>query len=374
VENATIHKQKLDCAMQLARSVALDFNNALTGILGHTSLLLSKADSRHPFRESLLEIEKSAAKAAEIANDLAAFTRQEKEVRQQASGNINTLLERATDSFRVEHPSLTWTLQLERRLCTANFDEAKMQQAIAKIIENAIQACKPNGRISLQTQNIELTEATQDLNARLNPGNYVCVEIGDNGVGIAAEVLPRIFEPFFTTKGRNHRGLGLAWVYGIVTNHGGAVAVSSNVGVGTSVRVYLPANKTIVRTANFSNDNLRGSETVLFVDDEDLMLTMGQMVLSSYGYTVLTASSGVKALEILTKTEKPIQLVVTDLVMPGMGGAELTDKIRKMSPKTRFVWASGAVRSTKDQDAASYLQKPFTAQDLLRKIKEVLSD
>ena len=137
-----------------------------------------------------------------------------------------------------------WTLQLDRKLFAAKFDEAKMQQAFMKILENALQALRDRGRITVQTRNIELAEATQDRNVQLAAGAYVCVEISDNGCGIEPEVLPRVFEPFFTTKrGASHRGLGLAWVYGIVTNHGGGVAISSQPGVGTSVRVYLPAEK-----------------------------------------------------------------------------------------------------------------------------------
>lgn len=373
-EITSVHKQKLECALQLARSVALDFNNALTSILGHTSLLLSRAEPVHPFRESLAEIEKSAVKAAEVASDLAAFTRQEKEARVQVSGNLNTLLERSMESFRGEHPSVTWSLHFERKLYTSNFDEAKMQQALSKVIENAIEAIKPSGRIGLQTQNLELTEATQDLNAKLNPGNYVVAEITDNGEGINPDVLPRVFEPFFTTKGRTHRGLGLAWVYGIVTNHGGAVAISSKVGSGTSVRVYLPANKKTVRSSNVSNDDLHGKETVLFVDDEELLLTMAQMVLSSYGYTVLTANSGQKALEIITAKKDQIDVMITDLVMPGMNGTELTQRVQAMSPQTRIVWASGYPRSSKDPQVDSLLSKPFTAQDLLRKVKETLAE
>ena len=373
-EISSAHKQKLECALQLARSVALDFNNALTSILGHTSLLLSRTEANHPFRESLAEIEKSATKAAEIANDLAAFSRQEKESRVQTAGNLNTLLERAMESFKGEHPSITWSLQFDRKLYTSSFDEAKLQQALSKIIENAIQAMKPDGRITLQTRNLELTEPTQDCNAKLSPGNYVVVEVSDTGEGIAPDVLPRIFEPFFTTKGRNHRGLGLAWVYGIVTNHGGAVAVSTKVGVGTSVRVYLPANKKVVRDTKLSNDELRGKETVLFVDDEELLLTMGLMVLSSYGYTVLTAGSGQKALDVLAGSKAKVDVMITDLVMPGMSGHELSERVHALSPQTRIIWASGYPRNQKDQQSENYLQKPFTAQDLLRKVKETMTE
>jgi len=374
VEASLAHKQKLDCALQLARSVALDFNNALTSILGHTSLLLSKAEPSHPWRGSLVEIEKSAAKAAEIANDLAAFSRQEKDLKVQVSGNVNLLLERTVEIFQGSmQGSIKMSLNLERKLFTANFDEAKMQQAMVKIFENAVESITGAGKISVQTRNVELTESTQDRTAKLNAGNYVCVEVSDNGAGIAEDVLPRIFEPFFTTKGAGHRGLGLAWVYGIVTNHGGGVAVSSQVGVGTGVRLYLPANRKIVRDAPAADGDLTGTQTVLIVDDEDLLLTMGRMVLSSYGYTVLTANSGQKALEFFAGSKKKIDLVITDLVMPNMSGRELGEHILRAAPGTKIIWSSGYVRSANDQEQERYLQKPFSAQDLLRKVKQVLA-
>lgn len=371
-ESHLVHKQKLDCALQLARSVALDFNNALTSILGHTSLLLSKTEAGNPSRNSLVEIEKSAAKAAEIANDLAAFSRQEKDAQVQVAGNLNTLLDRTIEMFHGK-TSIEVSRHLERKLYSANFEEAKMLQALVKIFENAVESIKGPGKINVQTRNLELTTQTQDRTARLNPGNYVCVEISDTGEGIADDVMPRIFEPFFTTKGATHRGLGLAWVYGIVTNHGGGVAVSSQVGIGTAVRLYLPASGKIVRDAPMADGDLSGSQTVLFVDDEDLLLTMGQMVLSSYGYTVLTANSGQKALELFTSAKKKIDLVITDLVMPNMSGRELTEHILRAAPGTSIIWSSGYVRSANAQEQERYLQKPFSAQDLLRKVKQVLA-
>jgi CheY-like chemotaxis protein len=240
-------------------------------------------------------------------------------------------------------------------------------------LENAVESIKAEGKINVQTRNLELSEPTQDRTAKLTAGNYVCVEISDTGSGIAPDVMPRIFEPFFTTKGSRHRGLGLAWVYGIVTNHGGGVAVSSQPEVGTAVRLYLPANRRIVRDAPVAPTDLSGTQTILFVDDEDLLLTMGQMVLSSFGYTVLTANSGQKALEIFTKSQKKIDLVITDLVMPNMSGRELSEHILRVAPDTRILWSSGYVRAQDAQDGERYLQKPFTSQDLLRKVKLVLS-
>jgi signal transduction histidine kinase len=373
VEAHLLQKQKLDCALQLARSVALDFNNALTSILGHTSLLLSKAEPTHPWRGSLVEIEKSAAKAAETASDLAAFSRQEKDARHRLAGNLNTLLERTVEAFRRSVSSqISVSQQLEAKLFTANFDEAKIQQALARVLENAVEAIHGEGRLQVQTRNLVLSEPTQDCTAKLNAGNYVCVEIFDSGRGITPDILPRIFEPFFTTKGGEHRGLGLAWVYGIVTNHGGGVAVSSTPAVGTSVRIYLPANRKFVREIPVGAADLSGKQTILLVDDEDLILTMGQMVLTTYGYTVLTANSGQKALALFSQWKHSIALIVTDLVMPGMSGRELTEQILRIAPHTRIVWTSGYVRASDSQETAQYLQKPFTSQELLRKVKQAL--
>jgi two-component system cell cycle sensor histidine kinase/response regulator CckA len=371
-----VQKQKLDCALQLARTVSLDFNNALTSILGHTSLLLTKAEADHPWRRSLMEVEKSAARAAEIANDLGTFSRSDKDHRgQQSARNLNSILQRAVELFaNGEGKKIAWKSQLERRPYATRFDEAKIQQAFVKVLENAVQAVKENPQVTVQSRNVELGEGAQDRNVRLNAGTYVCVEISDNGPGIAPDVLPRIFEPFFTTKGGKHRGLGLAWVYGIVTNHGGGVAVSSQPGAGTSVRVYLPAEKRVVQDASVSPDNLNGTQTVLMVDDEDLMLTMGQTVLSTFGYTVLTANSGQAALDIISKGDKNIELVITDLVMPAMSGRELVERLRKISPTMRILCTSGYVPPPAQTDESAYLQKPFTSQELLVKVKQVLTN
>ena len=367
-------KQKLECALQLARSVSLDFNNALTSILGHTSLLLSKAEAGHPWRHSLMEVEKSASRAAEIANELSVFSRQEKEAQRSPPGNLNMVVSRCVDFFRGEHGAkITWKTQLERELFSARFDEAKVQQALTKILENAVEAIGgETGQIFVQTRNVDLAEPTQDRNVHLAAGAYVCIEIGDSGPGIKTDVLPRIFEPFFTTKGASHRGLGLALVYGIVTNHGGGVAVSSQPGAGTSVRVYLQAEKQFIPESSGADENLHGTETILVVDDESLMLTMAETILSEYGYCVLTANSGQKALAMLSRDNVQVDLIITDLVMPTMGGREFIERARQLVPTSRILSTSGYVMPADKQTGTPYLQKPFTSYELLAKVKQVL--
>ncbi len=377
VEPGTVQKNKLEVALQLSRTVALDFNNALTSILGHTSLILSQAEPGHPWHHSLVEVEKSAARAAEVANDLATFSRQDKENRAAASGNLNQVLQRAVDLLRknpgTEPPE--WTTMFERTLFAARFDEARLQQAFVKILENAVQAVPPRGWIQVSTRNLELAAPAQDQNVQLATGAYVIVDVADNGAGIAPENLPRIFEPFFTTKqGKEHRGLGLALAYGIISNLGGGIAVSSQLGAGTSVRIYVPAEARVLQESTDAFLDLSGHETVLMVDDEDLMLTMGQTVLGAYGYKVLKANSGQRALDILSETAEPIHLLLTDLVMPGISGRELVEHVQAFSPYTRILRMSGYAWPAGSETDPAYLQKPFTSQDLLRKVRRILSE
>jgi two-component system, cell cycle sensor histidine kinase and response regulator CckA len=368
------HKQKLECAMQLIRTVALDFNNALTSILGHASLLLSQLDLAHPFRHSLLEVEKSAERAAEIANDLAEFSRHEKDKTSLMPGSLNRVLRHAVALFqKPEYIDVHWTIQLEKELFTVHFEEAKMQQAMVRILENAIEAIQSRGQISIRTLNHSFHDPVVSQTFQLPAGHYVGIDITDSGPGIQANLITRIFEPFFTTKSAPHRGLGLAWVYGIVTNHGGTVAVTSQQGQGTTVRIFLPAQERIIGDEPTQIQDLRGRETILYVDDEEMLQNLGQTVLSSFGYRVLTASSGAEAIELFDQLSPEIDLVVTDLVMPGMSGRELMDQLRRRAPSLRILCTSGYLNSQMGEgEQGLYLRKPFTTQQLLRKVRQAL--
>jgi signal transduction histidine kinase len=372
-ETLAVQRHKLDCALQLSRTVALDFNNALTTILGHTSLILGRVEPSHPWRGSLMEVEKSAQKAAEIAHDLAEFSRQEKDATAHAPGNLNRILRRAVEVFQKPGGlGVVWTLQLEKRLFTVTFDEAKMQQAFGKILENAIEAVGREGRITVRTMNHSFDVPVVSPTLQLSAGHYVCMEVSDNGAGVPPELVGRVFEPFFTTKAAPHRGLGLAWVYGIVTNHGGQVSLVSPPGQGTTVRVFLPAQEKIVRDQPTKVDDLRGSQTVLVVDDEEMLLNLAQTVLTSFGYRVLTANSGARALDLFAQSTTKIDLLITDLVMPGMSGRELMDQLRVRMPRLPILTTSGYLRGSGETEDDNYLRKPFTAQELLRKVKQIL--
>ena len=291
-------------------------------------------------------------------------------------GNLNAVVTRGVGFLRKTHGSrFALNLMLERFLFEARFDDTKVEQAVAKILDNAVESFgrADSGSIIIQTRNVQLTEPTQDRNVRLAAGNYVSVEIADGGSGIEVEVMPRIFEPFFTTKPPPHRGLGLALVYGIMSNHGGGVAISSQPGNGTSVRIYLPAEATQIREVPVSTESLKGSGTVLVVDDEGLLLTMAETILSDFGYTVLTASNGLAALRLLANPANKFDLVITDMVMPGMGGREWMERIRQLGLAVPILCTSGYVLREENKVAAGFLPKPFTSTELLAKVKNVIS-
>ncbi len=371
-------KQKLDRTLQLARTLTLDLNNALTGVLGQASLVMSKLEHDSPYRASLRDVEKAAVRALEIANDLGSFSRQEKQASKAAAGNLNQLVRRAVDALRLNTAvtaadAVEWELLFEKRLFEVKFDEPRLHQALTKILENAVESLRQARSITVSTRNVELTEASQDRTLRLAPGAYVCIEVVDTGCGIAADVLPRIFSPFFTTKRGTHRGLGLALAYGITTNHGGGLAVSSEVNAGTSVRMYLPAEARVVEQEVSAETLCGNGQTILIVDDEEILLSTEGAILSSYGYRVVSANSAEKALKLLAQKAPPVDLVITDLIMPTMSGKDLIDRMRSEFPEvpticaTGYVWPSG--QQPRDHE---YLRKPFTAQQLLAKVSQAL--
>jgi len=367
-------KQKVDRAAQLARSVALDLNNALTSIMGHCSWILSHMPPDHEWRKSMQEINRAAAKSAEIAENLAAFSRSDKEREAVISTNVHAVLKRIQQELQVlKDRNVEWVEEFDDQLYMTRIDENKLQQVLTRVIENAAQAGAHTPRITVATRNSDLQATLHDSNLRLQPGCYACVEITDNGRGIAPDILPRVFEPFFSTK-PGHKGLGLAWVYGAVTNASGGIAISSVVNQGTSVRVYIPAHKRTSREAAVMamKPDAGAGKTILLVDDEDLVLGVGRTVLSASGYKVLTALSGEKAIEVLADHRGKIDLVIVDWVMPRFSGQQLMEHIRAEYPSIAVLCTSGYshIPGTGHTD---FLQKPYTTQKLLERVKDRLS-
>jgi signal transduction histidine kinase/ActR/RegA family two-component response regulator len=369
-------KQKVDRATQLARSVALDLNNTLTSIMGHCSWILGQMEQDHKWRKSMEEINRAASKSAEIAENLAAFSRSDKEKEATIASNVNALLRRLQHDFQqtMKDIKVQWDTAFEEQLYSARCDENKLLQVFTRVIENAVESGAVQPCITLHTRNTDLLATLQDASLRLQPGCYVCVEIGDNGKGIRNEILPRVFEPFFTTK-PGHKGLGLAWVYGAVTNAGGGIAISSVNNQGTSVRLYIPAHKRVSReTAIVALKSDAGAgKTILLVDDEDLVLSVGQTVLSAYGYTVLTTTSAEKALDLLAIHQDKINLVIVDWVMPHISGKELMERIRAEYPGIAVLCTSGYAHVPGVSGNTDFLQKPFTTQKLLERVKDKLA-
>jgi signal transduction histidine kinase/FixJ family two-component response regulator len=363
-------QQKLQCALQLTRTVSMDFNNALTSIMGHATHVLGLMPADHPWRDSIQQIEKAADRATQVAFDLASFSQEEKPSDTDTAGNLSRFVRKLVDHYKGQSGSgINWRLTLESRLFSASFSESKLSQALEKILDNATEAVGDGGTVSVSTQNCELTKPQEEGSVTLPAGTYVCIEINDTGPGIPSDVLPQIIEPFFTTK-PGHRGLGLAWTYGIITNHGGSVVITSPPGQGTTVRVYLPAHRKPVEDVALEDEDLRGNKTVLFVDDDALLLKMSEIVVSSFGYRVLTAANGRQALDIIERPGQQIDLVVTDLVMPHMDGYQLIRHLRQVAPGIRIVSTSGNFRTGNQELGVGYLQKPYASRDLLRVVKE----
>lgn len=373
-DSTSAANQKLAVALHLIRTVTLDLNNALTSLLGHASLLLAQAGPQDSQRASLLEIEKSARRAAESAQDLAQFGRAEKEDRAPRPGNLNDVLRRTVESLEKAHPqAAAWELDLEPRPLAVLCDEAKIEQVLVKVFENSLEAFERPGRIRVLARNVQIGPAQIPSGSRLAPGAYYRVEIADDGPGIPGHLLPRLFQPFFTTrKDSGHRGLGLVLAYGIVTTLGGSISVFSEEGRGTTVDIHFPAQPRAIPDPAAGAGDLRGSQTILMVDDEEAILGMADAALPAFGYRVFTASSGQKALEIFEEKRHEIDVVVTDLVMPLMSGRDLVERLRRMSPGVRVICASGIVRPTVSEEH-HHLRKPYSCQELVRKIKEVLA-
>jgi PAS domain S-box-containing protein len=379
LEGQFLQAQKMEAVGQLAGGVAHDFNNLLTVILGYTDLLATKLGSGSHELEELGEIRTAAERATSLTRQLLAFSRQQ--VFERKVLDVSDLIAHTEKMLRRligEDVELVTVLSPGLRRVSA--DAGQLGQVIMNLAVNARDAMPRGGKLTIETANVDLDDTYARRHATVRPGSYVMLAVSDTGAGMSDETLAHMFEPFFTTKERGKgTGLGLATVYGIVKQSGGSVWVYSEVGQGTTFKIYLPVVEEDVDAEPIPAEpvSLAGSETVLLVEDEQSVRALSRSILERYGYTVLEAGSGKEGLEAARDYPLPIHLVLTDVVMPEMGGTDLASQLETLRPGVRVLYMSGYTddaifRHGLLTRGRSFLQKPFTPEGLARKVREAL--
>jgi PAS domain S-box-containing protein len=372
--------QKMEAIGRLAGGVAHDFNNLLMAIHGYAEMLVLNLDEGDERRADAEEIIKAADRAAGLTRQLLAFSRRQV-ITQQAIAldhlveSMRNMLQRLIGS-EIQIKTEVWP-----DLTPVLADRTQVEQILVNLIINARDAMpEKGGSIAIELRNVELDKIGVAAHPGLQPGDYVEMAISDNGSGMDSETASRIFEPFFTTKeGSKGTGLGLATVYGIVQQSNGAIEVQSRLGHGTAFYIYLPRAVDLGKPAPIKPaTSMTGTETVLLVDDDDRIRALVANMLKKYGYTVLLASAGDQALEIAARHRGRIHLLLTDVVMPGVSGRVLSERLTAVRPDTRVLFMSGysddaIFRHGVKKAAASFIQKPFSIDALANKIRETLA-
>jgi PAS domain S-box-containing protein len=372
--------QRLEAVGRLAGGVAHDFNNILTAIHGYCELLLTTFDRHDQRRQDVQEIRSAAERAASLTRQLLAFSR--KQVLQPATLDVNALISGLQALLgRMIGEDVTLETALEAHPATVRADPGQLEQVIANLVVNSRDAMPTGGRITLETATVDLDESYVREHAGASVGRFVVLAVTDNGTGMDAETQTHIFEPFFTTKETGKgTGLGLSTVYGIVKQSGGFIWVYSEPGRGTTFKIYLPAAEGVTAAVDLRPalpEPPGGSETVLIVEDDPAVREVATQILRRKGYRILQAPDGATALALARTHVARVSLVITDLVMPGMSGRELADAVRAEQPGVRVLYMSGytddaVVRQGVLNASAPYLQKPFTAQSLALKVRELM--
>jgi two-component system cell cycle sensor histidine kinase/response regulator CckA len=372
--------QKMEAIGQLAAGVAHDFNNILTVIQGHAGLMQQKMTSGNPQTKSLEQITQAAARAATLIRQLLMFSR--KQVMQfrhldvnETLGNEIKMLERLVG----EHVQINFRTQ--NPLPAIHADNSMIEQIAMNLAVNARDAMPSGGQLSITTSLQTIQRAPTPMDSERREGDYVCLTFSDTGTGMDTQILSRIFEPFFTTKAPGKgTGLGLSTVFGIVRQHHGWLEVESKPNTGTTFRIYFPARRQIAEKLELSIDNElhTGRETVLIAEDEEALRQMVAQILTIQGYTVLEATSGRHALEVWQRANRPIDLLLTDLVMPGgIMGSELAERLQTQSPSLKVIYTSGYSPGMAGKDASllerrNFLPKPYSINKLAQFVRECL--
>ena len=372
--------QKMEAVGQLAGGIAHDFNNLLTVIRGYSQLSLNELQKQDPLWENMEEIGKAADRASELTHQLLAFSR--RQLLEFKVIDLNSLVQGMEKMLRrMIREDIELMIYPGENLGKIKVDPGQIEQVIMNLAVNAKDAMPSGGKLVLETANVELDEGFVRSHLGSKPGRYVRLSVTDTGCGLSKEVRERVFEPFFTTKEKGKgTGLGLSTVYGIMKQSGGYIWVLSELGMGASFEVYLPwvdATVEVLKEKVKREGILQGNETILVVEDEEMVRKLAVHVLKKQGYKVLEAPHGGDALLVCERHPEPIQLVITDVVMPGMCGPELIERLRQVRQDFRVMYMSGhADESVVDygvqEGEMNFIQKPFTIKGLARKVREVL--
>jgi two-component system cell cycle sensor histidine kinase/response regulator CckA len=372
--------QKMEAVGRLAGGVAHDFNNLLMVIKGHTELLMSALSPSHHAARKIEQIDRAADRAASLTRQLLAFSRMQ--VLQPRVMSLNNVVEEMGKLLpRLIGEDVELVLRTAPDLGAIRADASQMEQVIMNLAVNARDAMPHGGRLLIETANSELDRAYSDSRPVVQPGEYVLLAVSDTGVGMDQETQARIFEPFFTTKEQGKgTGLGLSTVYGVVKQSGGFIWVYSEVGKGTSFKIYLPRVDQPVEKSGPSPpypEAPRGTETVLLAEDEQDVRELAREFLESGGYTVIEASHGQEALRVAAQHSGDIDILVTDMVMPGITGQQLAAGLQQQRAGLRVIYMSGysehaATEAAQSASTARLLTKPFTRNAILRAVREVL--
>ena len=375
------HAQKMEAVGTLAGGVAHDFNNLLQAVQGYADLLLLDKEEGDPGYRDLREIVRAAQRGSELTQQLLAFSRKIESKLRPVNLNMEVdkmrkMLERTTSKM------IEIELRLAASLKIVNADPTQIEQILVNLVVNAKEAMPDGGKLLIQTENVVLDKDFCRTHAEARPGKYVLLRISDKGHGMDKETLEHIFDPFYTTKGlAEGTGLGLAMVYGIVKSHRGLIECSSELGKGTTFKIYLPIIEQEIESekAIVTDMSKGGTETILLVDDEDFIRNVGERTLTRFGYTVLKASDGKSGLEFYRKEQEQIDLVILDLMMPGMSGRRCLEELLKVNPQAKVVIASGysdigPMKESIDAGARSFIGKPYQMRQLLKLVRDVLDE
>jgi len=372
--------QKMEAVGQLAGGIAHDFNNLLTAITGYSELGLRGLDTHNPLYPKLTEIKKAGDRAASLTRQLLAFSR--KQILQPKVLDLNAVIPEMEKMLRrLIGENIVLDTVLESALGQVKADPGQIEQIVLNLSVNARDAMPDGGRLTIETTNVSLDQPYRNQQVLIRAGHYVMLSVSDNGCGMDAETQARIFEPFFTTKelGKG-TGLGLSTVYGIVKQSEGAVWVYSEVGKGTTFKIYLPRVDDVALTSEQARQLQPvpgGRETVLVVEDEEIVRALSSEILEKHGYKVLSAANGPEGLRLCREFSGRIDLLITDVVMPRMSGRELAEQLAITRPETRVLYMSGftddaIVRHGVLDDDVFFIQKPFSPDALAFKTRSVL--